>query len=196
MLDDGEISEIWGALGDDQYGAIVKLLMLTDSAATRLLVCAGPKWTSTGRWSRCRASEPRTGDRIRSRSPLQRSRFWPLSRGAGYPKAARVIDLGYGDGSFQRWSGSKKDLDARIVAARAAKDPDAIRIMPWRLHDLRRTASTVMHDNLASPTCRGSRAQPRERPQGWHCRCLQPRALRQREDRGTAAVGRACPGGC
>jgi integrase len=29
VLDDGEIREIWGALGADQYGAIVKLLMLT-----------------------------------------------------------------------------------------------------------------------------------------------------------------------
>jgi integrase len=41
----------------------------------------------------------------------------------------------------------KHDLDAAMLAAAREEDPTAT-VPPWRLHDLRRTASTGMHDAL------------------------------------------------
>jgi integrase len=59
----------------------------------------------------------------------------------------RDLIFGFGRGGFSDWSKRKIMLDQRILAARTAAgitDP-----MPgWRLHDLRRTCSTVMHDQL------------------------------------------------
>jgi integrase len=52
--------------------------------------------------------------------------------------------FGRGEGSFSGWSGAKEALDARIREARAngaGKD-----LVPWVLHDVRRTLSTRMHE--------------------------------------------------
>jgi integrase len=45
---------------------------------------------------------------------------------------------------FSGWSKSKEDLDARIAAA-------GLQMPPWRLHDLRRTFSTRLHDAGVQP---------------------------------------------
>jgi integrase len=49
-------------------------------------------------------------------------------------------DCVFGANGFAGWSNCKRELDARIAAKGA--------ILPWRLHDLRRTVSTRMHDQL------------------------------------------------
>ena len=49
---------------------------------------------------------------------------------------------------FSGWSKSKGALDARIVAARKKKDAEVKPLAPWTVHDLRRTAATVMADQL------------------------------------------------
>ena len=49
------------------------------------------------------------------------------------PRQGRAFVFGRGQGGFSGWSKSKTELDRRA------------NIAPWRLHDLRRTASTVMH---------------------------------------------------
>jgi integrase len=48
---------------------------------------------------------------------------------------------------YRGWANSKTALDERILAARRERDP-AAKAIDWRLHDLRRTASTVMADRL------------------------------------------------
>jgi integrase len=50
----------------------------------------------------------------------------------------RDLVFGHGSRGFQDWSGSKKDLDARIQPP----------IREWRLHDFRRSISTTMHERL------------------------------------------------
>jgi integrase len=53
------------------------------------------------------------------------------------PRRTREFVFGsVGQGGFQGWSKSKAELDARLP------------LPEWRLHDLRRTVSTVMHDRL------------------------------------------------
>ena len=49
---------------------------------------------------------------------------------------------------FSGWSKSKAALDARILAARKTLDTDAQPLLRWTVHDLRRTAATVMADRL------------------------------------------------
>src|SRR5262249_16633830 len=41
-------------------------------------------------------------------------------------------------GPFQAWGRRKRQLDCKLAST----------VAPWRLHDLRRTVSTVMHDRL------------------------------------------------
>jgi integrase len=152
VLDDGEIREIWGALGDDHYGAIVKLLTLTGQRRDEI---ASLRWSEVD-LDRTLISLP--GERTKNRRPHE----IPLGTAAldilaAQPRrlrsdgSPRDLVFGYGESGFQDWSSSKRDLDARILAARKAKDPDAMPITPWRLHDLRRTTSTVMHDKLGVP---------------------------------------------
>ena len=51
----------------------------------------------------------------------------------------RSLVFGEGDGGFQGWSKAKAGLDKRIAAS-------GMKVRPWRLHDLRRTAATRMGD--------------------------------------------------
>ena len=68
-------------------------------------------------------------------------------RSAPDGSSAAFVFGGVGCSGFAGWSKAKAELDARLLVARkaAGKPP----IAEWRLHDLRRTASTVMHDQLA-----------------------------------------------
>ena len=47
VLTDAELVEIWKALGDDQYSAIVRLLILTGARRDEIGSLAGPKSIST-----------------------------------------------------------------------------------------------------------------------------------------------------
>jgi integrase len=152
VLDDGEIREIWGALGDDHYGAIVKLLTLTGQRRDEI---ASLRWSEVD-LDRALISLP--GERTKNK----RSQEIPLSlpalailkaqpRRLRFDGSPRDLIFGFGEGGHEDWSGCKRDLDARILTARraVASDLDEIKpILHWRLHDLRRTMSTVMHDNL------------------------------------------------
>jgi integrase len=63
--------------------------------------------------------------------------------------------FGEGEGGFSGWSKAKAALDRRINEARAAVAAGSVKradkpppIANWRLHDLRRTAATVMAEKL------------------------------------------------
>ncbi len=49
----------------------------------------------------------------------------------------RALVFGEGAGGFSGWSKCKERIDARILAS-------GVKVRPWRLHDLRRTAATRM----------------------------------------------------
>jgi integrase len=142
VLSDGEVREIWAALGDDDYGDIVRLLALSGARRDEI---GSLDWTEVDLRRRLIILP---GSRTKNKRPFE----IPLSQPAleilqkRTPLDGREFVFGEGRGGFSGWSACKKRLDARIAASRGThgKAP-----MPnWRLHDLRRTMSTVMHERL------------------------------------------------
>jgi len=133
VLVDDELRSIWNALGDDDYGNIVRLLALTGQRRDEI---------GSLRWSEVDLDKgliSLTAERTKNSRPhdipLSDAALGILKRlhaTAGY----RDFVFGIRANGFQGWSKSKETLDASIAL------PD------WRLHDLRRTVSTRMHDEL------------------------------------------------
>jgi integrase len=144
VLADRELTEIWRACRDDDYGRIIKLLMLTgqrrnEIGGMRRVEIDGDTWTIPG-----------------TRTKNHREHVLPLPDFAlalidASPRRTNC-DYVFGDGprckgddhrGFSGWSKAKAALDERIVEMRRKRAK-----LDWRLHDLRRTAATVMADRL------------------------------------------------
>lgn len=129
VLLEAELAAVWRACGDDDFGRIMKLLILTGQRRDEVagiawgeLDLAGALWTL----------------------PAPRSKNWrahdvPLSAVAlgilaDAPRMAdRELVFGTGAGPFSGFGHAKIRLDKRTGIA-----------VPWRIHDLRRTAATGM----------------------------------------------------
>jgi integrase len=129
VLTSDELRAIWTATaGSDQYSAIVRLLLLS---ACRRDEAGSLRWSEVD-LNQAIISLP--GERTKNSKPFD----IPLTPAAlavleAQPRQDRAFIFGRGQGGFSGWSKSKAELDQRA------------NIAPWRLHDLRRTASTVMH---------------------------------------------------
>ncbi len=132
VLAPSELRLVWNALGDDDYGAIVKLLALT-----------GQRENEIGSLQRSEIHEALivlAPERTKNKRP----HTVPLAPGAlsiieaREPQDAdRDLVFGRGQGGFSGWSKSKERLDERIKEANGGKP-----IAHWTLHDLRRTFAT------------------------------------------------------
>lgn len=141
VLAPDELRAIWAALGEDRYGDIVKLLMLTGQ---RLNEIAGLRW-------------PEIRDDMivlpGERTKNHRGHLVPLSAAARKIIAEQPRhqgrDLIFGryaeSGTFSAWSSSKAQLDDRMDAARGDSLPG------WVHHDLRRSVATGMADLGVQP---------------------------------------------
>jgi integrase len=133
VLDDRELAAVWSAAGDDDFGRIVRLLILLGQRRTEI---GGMQWPELdlgrGTWT-----IPST------RSKNGRAHTLPL------PAAALNIinsvphivnrDFLFGErssGGFTLWAFAKAALDDRL----------GNRVKPWVLHDLRRTFCTRLAD--------------------------------------------------
>jgi integrase len=131
VLTDDELRSMWHALGDDDYGDIVRLLLYTG----------------------CRRDE--IGGLLFDEIDLERAVIEiPAARMKG--KKPHVVTLSpaalailqrrprdgrahvFGQGGFNSWSGARRALDQRLGGPRS----------DWTLHDLRRTVSTRLNDPL------------------------------------------------
>ncbi|MGY4371124.1 integrase [Bradyrhizobium sp. LB1.3] len=132
VLNDDEIRSIWRNCGDDDFGRIVRLLLLT---ACRRDEIGGLRWQeielATGR-----LSLPK--ERTKSKRPHEIT--MPATAVAILQSVRRRNSrdtlFGGGASGFCAWSYSSLALGARITAA------DGKAMTPWRLHDLRRTVRT------------------------------------------------------
>ena len=138
VLSDAELAAIWRVVGDGQYAAIVRLLMLTGARRDEI---------ASLRWSEFDL------DAATITLPPARTKNWrehviPLSAQAlavlgaqqrrierdGTP---RELVFGHGVRGWQDWNGSKADLNARLGNA-----------FDWTLHDFRRSLSTALHERF------------------------------------------------
>jgi integrase len=132
VLTDTELAAIWRALGPDDYGDIVRLLILTGQRREEI---------GALRWSEVDVdrgllmlSATRTKNKRQHEVPLA-----PMARGI---LAARSRSDGavFGRNGAGGWSMRKATLDRRLADAK-----------PWRLHDLRRTCATGMAELGVAP---------------------------------------------
>ena len=147
VLTEPELVEIWRAVQDDDYGRIVRLLILTGQRRAEI---GDLSWSEIDR-------AKRQVELPASRTKNGRPHLVPLSEHAleilNAIKVEQDRDLvfGRGVGGFSGWSKAKAELDARISVARrdaGIKKP----MTPWVLHDLRRSFVTHLNENkLALP---------------------------------------------
>jgi len=140
VLTDAEVVLVWRHSGPGDYGAIVRLLLLTAARRDEVGAMA---------WSELRGDLwCIEGARTKNGVPLELT-LPPLALevlGAIPVREGRDLVFGSRAGPFSGWSKAKADLDDRVLAAlREANGPKAMLTL-WRLHDLRRTAATRMGD--------------------------------------------------
>jgi integrase len=146
VLSEAELREVWQACLDDDYGRIVKLLVLTGQRKTEI---GDLVWTEINEAQR-QIELPGT------RTKNKRFHIVPLSKEAiallPPPREEREHVFGRSaNAGFSGWSKAKRELDGRIAAARKAAGIGWP--MPsWTIHDLRRTFVThVLEKGLAQP---------------------------------------------
>ena len=151
VLTDAELDGIWAASRDDDYGRIVRLLMLTGQRREEV---GGMRWSEIdlerGLWSlpsgRTKNKRPHVLPLVPAAVDILKS----VSLRARQDGAGDHV-FGEGQGGFSGWSKAKAALDRRINEARVKAAESASKPQPsagWRLHDLRRTLATVMADKL------------------------------------------------
>jgi integrase len=140
VLTDDELRSIWAALGNDHYGDVVKLLALTGQRRDEI---GSLRWQEFD-FHKAVISLP--AERTKNGKPHD----IPLSPTAltiikNQPRlAGREYVFGIGANGYSGWSKSKEMLDQRIA-------DNGTSLPAWRLHDLRRSVSTRMHDDLGIP---------------------------------------------
>jgi len=141
VLTDAELAAVWRNAGDADFGAIVRLLILTGQRREEV---AAMTWdevdlaSATWRIGRDRTKNARTHDV--PLAPQAVGLLRTVERRDG-----RALVFGSRNGPFSGWSKAKASLDARTSAALGHALP------PWRLHDVRRTVATRLADLGALP---------------------------------------------
>jgi integrase len=118
-----ELAHVWRACGDDAYGAVIKMLILT-----------GQRRDEIGglRWDEVRDNTVvLPGDRTKNRRP----HVVPLSAPAQAILAGRPRTSEFVFDNLRSWAYGKQRLDARLAAA-------GVKLEKWIQHDLRRSVAT------------------------------------------------------
>jgi integrase len=135
---DAEVVRIWGALRDDDYSDIVRLLALTLCRRNEIGDLLWDEVDFEARLIRLPASRVKI-DEARD-IPMSKPVREILERRYRQRDHSRMQVFGRGNGGFQGWQRAKADLDERSG------------ITGWTHHDLRRYGSTVMNtEGLAQP---------------------------------------------
>jgi integrase len=137
VLSDADLARVWRACGDDDFGRIVRLLILLGSRRSEV---GGMCWSEldldADAWT----------------LPAERSKNHRQHVIALPPAAIEIIesvprtsrDHLFGDRAgkgFTSWSRGRQDLDQRLAG----------KVRPFRLHDLRRSTATKMADIGVEP---------------------------------------------
>lgn len=158
VLSSDELRAIWTGTREDEHSRIIQLLLLTGQRRGEV---AGLRWRELdldrGQWSlppeRTKNGRPHDVPLSAQAARLLRT----IER-----RGDRELLFGKAEGPFSGWGLPKRRLDARIARQRAeqrlgrrlaaGEKPSAEDIlMPWTLHDLRRTVVTGMNELGIAP---------------------------------------------
>src|SRR5271156_3117744 len=149
VLSPDELRLVWRLAGSRDFGAIVRLLILTGQRREEVggmlwseldLDADAPLWT---------IGKDRTKNGLPHDVPLSPAAVAILR---GIPRRDdRDFVFGSSNGPFQGWSNAKTALDARMGAALKAERGDHAKPSPWRLHDIRRTVAPRLGDQGSLP---------------------------------------------
>jgi integrase len=133
VLSQRELALAWRESGDGDYGAIIKLLILTGQRREEV---GGIKWSEidfdSAVWT---IGAERTKNGLPHQVPLSATAIEILrARNRG----SRDLVFGSRNGPFQGWSKAKSSINQRMARESPAN--------PWRLHDIRRTVATRLGD--------------------------------------------------
>jgi integrase len=128
-----ELRKLWRGLGDDRFGDILRLLLLTGQRRNEI---GGLRWAEIDLAARMIVLPP-------ERTKNSRQHEVPFSSQAlailvGLPRRNSSEFL-FGSRGFNDWDRAKQQLDHRLG------------IVGWRIHDLRRTAATGMAELGVQP---------------------------------------------
>jgi integrase len=146
VLSDAELVEIWKACGNDDYGRIIKLLMLTAQRRDEVGAMAESEIDrKQGIW---------TIPAARAKNNREHSLALPQFAFSIIEQQIKLREpetdgclFGLGESGYGGWSKSKVQLDQRILEARKKVKAGKVQSMPpWVVHDLRRTVATRMAD--------------------------------------------------
>jgi integrase len=145
VLTDEELKLVWRHAGDDEYGAILRLLILTGQRREEVgSLTWGELDLSKALWS---IGPERTKNALRHEVPLS-SQALAILETVPIREGRRLL-FGASRGGFSSWSKAKQRLDRRWLQALREEHGDGIQeasLVPWRLHDIRRTVATRMAD--------------------------------------------------
>jgi len=134
-LSDQELAEVWHACRDDDYGRIVRLLILTGQRRVEIGDLSRPEVDLGERLLKLPAERIKT-----NRSHIVWLADQALAIIKSIPASERDLLFGRGAGGYGGWTESKTALDKRINAARAKAG--LAPMQHWVIHDLRRSFST------------------------------------------------------
>ena len=145
VLSDAELTLVWRCSGSGDFGPIVRLLILTacrreEVAAMAWSELQGDLWSIPG---------ARTKNGLPLDLALPSLALNVLQ--AVHAREGRDLVFGSRTGPFSGWSKAKAELDVRMLVALKAERGSKAVLVPWRLHDLRRTAATRMGDLGVQP---------------------------------------------
>jgi integrase len=127
VLSDSELANVWAACGDDEFGKIVKLLILTGCRREEI---GGLKWDEISDDGVLTIPGTRTKNHATLTLPLPKMALdilHSIERREGSP-----FVFGNHQRGFVNWSYNKRSLEARLPRMMAG----------WVLHDLRRSTRT------------------------------------------------------
>jgi integrase len=135
---DAEIVKIWNTLRDDDYGDIIKLLMLTLCRLSEIGDLAWPEVDFPAGLIRLPAARTKTG--VARDVPMAAPARRILEARHQLAGGGRTLVFGTGQGGFAGWTRAKAALDLRAG------------VVGWTHHDLRRYGSTTMNnEGIALP---------------------------------------------
>ena len=139
VLSDVELAQIWRAAGDDDYGRIVRLLILS---ACRREEIGGLRHSEIDR-NAATITLPKERTKNKHEHVLPITPLAMAIIGSVSPIVGR--DHLFGDRSatgFSQWDAARKALDQRLAGKLKGKSAG------WRLHDLRRSVATNLIERL------------------------------------------------